>query len=227
MDKELIRKILKEELFTKYQIDESFDKPFSSFKKRTDFNYIVNEDGVIGEFIFINKYNTHELPNDIIDNSKVDIYYELIWRWGENMDKKLKTVENWVKMTTTSFKIIDDFIRTMKPLVIKFSEQSRGNYKIYSHSEFINRLSVLFDDHFHVDVSNKVKNKNVVIYLINKEVSLVMKDPINKRAENCTNMEESRQYWLYPRKRDQKGIIRNDTIKEQRKRILYKLKYLF
>ena len=55
----LIRKILKEHLFIKYGINESFDKPFSNVIKENPFKYIVDENGITGV--------RSCLSNDILD----------------------------------------------------------------------------------------------------------------------------------------------------------------
>ena len=208
----------------KQQLSESFDRPFTNIIKRSNVEYTVNEDGVIGEFYFHRMPNNNNLNNEYIFNDKVDIFYDVSWGFGNNMKIELKTASNWTKMTTTTFKIMDDFIRTMKPKVIKFSYRTPGNWKIYSNSRFIDILETLFGEKFDVWLDKDGER----IFLIDKNVSKFNLGPIEKNTENgCMNVDEAWQKFKFPRKKDAKGIIRNDILKEQQKRILYKLKYIF
>jgi len=226
MTEKLLRKVIKEEDFIKYKINESFDKPFSNVRKIDNYNYVVDESDVVGNFTFRTIYNNGELPKSDIYVDKIKTYYEISWNWGSDMSNDLKTPYNWTRMTTTSFKIIDDFIRTINPNIIRFGTQTGGNEKIYRNEEFQMKLATLFRDHYHFIIDFNRRTDILRLYLINKEYSRLLEGNINKRAEFCTNLEESKKYWLYPHKRDRKGIIKNDLRKEQIKRILYQWKYL-
>jgi hypothetical protein len=221
MNKKLIQKIIKEEIFVKYQINESFDIPFNNIKRIDSYNYIVDEDGVQGIFTFHVLFNNNELNDYDFYNKKIDTYYELSWIWGSNMKPELKTTSNWIKMTTTSFKIIDSFIREKKPLLIKFAPRTGGNKKVYFHTEFTDKLETIFAEHFDVIVDNKKQR----VFLVNKEVSRLKEDSIRKLSEYI-ELFEAWKYWKYPKKNKTKGTVRNDLVKEQQKRILYKWKYV-
>jgi hypothetical protein len=65
--------------------------------------------------------------------------------------------------------------------------------------------------------------------LVDKKFSNLKEEPIKKRMEQCgETLIESENYWKYPhrRKREMRGIMKNDYIKEQIKRILNKNRYL-
>ena len=144
--------------------------------------------------------------------------------FNKDVSDELKTPANWMKMTATAFKIVDDFIRDIHPLVIKFSWHTMGNWKIYSNESFVDKLKTIFGEKFDVWVDNE----NERIYLIDKNVSKFKSGPIEKLSENCcVSFDDAWKYCKFPKKKDKKGIIKNDMIKEQQKRILYKIKYLF
>ena len=221
----IIRKIINEQLFKQHQIDESFDRPYNNFVKIDDFRYTVEQDGVSSVFSFHRQYNNNNLPNRLIYNNLVNIYYEVSWAWGKDMKNNLKTPANWMRLTATAFKVIDDFIRTEQPKVIKFSNQTEGNLKIYKNERFIDILRTIFSDHYNV-VPEWLDEETIVLYMFDKEVSRVAESSILKRAENCTNLEEATNYFKYRKKREKKGIVRNDAVKYQKKKILYMSKYL-
>ena len=223
---ELLNKIIKQELFELYQINESFDKPFPDFTKVGDFYYVVKSGDISGIFTFKLRFSKSNHPKYYLYPDNVGVYYEANWDWGYMMKNELKTNENHIKMMTTWFKIIDDFIRTIKPDVIKFPKQNDENNKIQSEINFVGKLSSLFLNHHHVTTDIEFNMKICGVYIINKKVSKLLDDSIRKLTENCLDLKDPRKYRLYPKKRNEKGIVRNNTIKEQRKRILYTAKYL-
>jgi len=127
-------------------------------------------------------------------------------------------------MTTTDFKILDDFIRTMNPKVIKFGDRYTGNFKVYFHEQFLKILKSIFGQNYDViDYSDKN-----VIFLVKKEFVILEGTSVRKRMEYLgETLAEAENYWKYPhkRKRQMKGIIKNDYRKEQIKRIINKLRY--
>jgi hypothetical protein len=221
---EIVRKIINEQLFKQHQINESFDSPFNNFTRIDEFRYTVEQDGVSGIFTFHMLYNNNNLPPRLIYNDMVNTYYEVSWAWGRDMENSLKTPANWMRLTSTALKVIDDFIRSERPTVIKFSNRTEGNLKIYKNERFIDVLRTIFRSHYHV-IPEWIDDENIVLFLINKEVSRLSESSILKRAE-CTNLEEATKYFKYRKKRDKKGIVRNDAVKEQKKKILYMMKYL-
>ena len=211
------------EMFIKYQINESFDKPFNNIEKINNTKYVVNEDDVEAVFTFKVFFNTDlALEKYPINNNEIKVYYEVSWAWGYNMSDELKNVYNWIRMTSTTFKILDDFIRTMKPKVIKFSSQTEGNFKVYFNPNFIDKLETIFSEKF--DVITDIKSERIL--LVDKSVHRLYEEKIIKLMENNT-FEQASKLAKYPNKKNYKGIQRNDMVKQQQKRILYKLKYLF
>jgi len=222
MNKDLIQKVISNTWFVKYGINESFDKPFLNFTKVNNFEYLVYNGDIEGYFIFRRGHNDGVTLNSCCLIEKIDTYYDISWRWGDNVPDEVKTAANWVRMTASSFNIIDDFIRTVHPLVIKFGSHTGGNAKIYYNEHFIDKLRTIFGEHFDVFVDKEMDRT----FLVNKEVSQRSLDNIEKRGRDYTNMSESWNYWKYPKKRNHRGGIKNDIIKEQIKRVLYKWKYL-
>jgi hypothetical protein len=140
----------------------------------------------------------------------------------DNFDNRWKTIKNWLKVTSTSFKIVDDFIRQKDyPPVLEFSGQTQTHKNVYHNKEFLNRWQILFGEQYEVELYKEH------IWLINKNIS-------NKTLHNAIKLSEHAQislskavnYWKFKTKRDVKGISRHNMVKEQIKRIILKRIYL-
>jgi hypothetical protein len=215
----MIRRIIKETL-----IQESFDSPLKNFYKKDDFNYVVYEDDVKAYVTITLKFNNNKLVDfPSIKNDKIDVYYEVSWVFDEDTER---SPYNWKRVTSSLFNVLDDFIRVNNPRLISFSSQYETG-KVYFNQYFLDTLKKLFGQNFIImayssDISD-------VVFLIKKEYSTLLEDNIKKHMEQCgTNIEETMNMYFYPHKlkRVSKGINRNNIIKEQRERILYKQKFL-
>jgi hypothetical protein len=220
----LIKKILKPEIIEEFLLNESLDSPLSNIKQIDDFEYEASNDFIGGRFIFSLGFNNNDLFKYGISND-VDVFYNFSWSFILDTDESLKTVGNWKKLTSTGFIILDDFIRKHKPKLIKFSFQTGGSEKVYFNEIFLSKLKPIFYHNYDVITDRDYG----VVMLVDKKFSNLKEEPIKKRMEQCgETLIESENYWKYPhrRKREMRGIMKNDYIKEQIKRILNKNRYL-
>jgi hypothetical protein len=215
----MIRRILKETL-----IQESFDSPLKNFNKKDDFNYVVYEGDIKAYVTITLRFNNNKLVDfPSIKNDEIDVYYEVSWVFDEDTER---SPYNWKRVTASLFNVLDDFIRVINPKLISFSSQYETS-KVYFNQYFLDTLKKLFGQNFIViaysgDISD-------VVFLIKKEHSTLLEDNIKKHMEQCgTDIKQTKDIYFYPHKlkRTSKGINRNNIIKEQRERILYKQKFL-
>lgn len=214
--RESIKRILKEYIFT-----ESLDKPFSNVIEKEFTKYFLNEDNVKVNFSFKLEYDLRLLPPHLIDINKLKFYYEIYWSWDKDMENQYKTSYNWKRVSATSFKILDMFIRKYNPELIMFKGRHPKMSIIYNYDQFLDVLKNLFYFNYFV------KNYDDKIYIIRKDISNIHKDNIKKMVESddCGETYESAvNQWSYPNrcKKDMKGIYRNRYIKDQKRRIYLK-----
>jgi len=214
--RDFIKKVLRD-----YTITESLDKPFKNLKEIEFTRYYLDEDNVKVNFKFKHEFNIHKLPLYLLDTEKLKNYFEISWSWNQDMENGYKTVYNWKRVTATAFKVIDMFLRKYNPELVIFKGRHPKMDIIYNYDQFLEILRNLFYFNYFV------KNYDDKIYIIRKDVSSIYEGHIEKRSEcdDCNETyEESREFWLHPnkRKRNMKGISRNDYIKDQRKRIFLK-----
>lgn len=233
--KPLIKKILEENLKriiitdqnkSDYDLNESFDKPIKDFKIVDDFTYTAEEGDIKGIYTFRLDFDNGYLDQfkHEININDVGVFYDFSWRFHETVDKH-KNPFNWVKLTTTGFKILDDFIRKQNPKLIKLGDKTDGNFKLYFNDSFINKLQSLFYHNYYVKPYPHIST----ILIIKKDLLKLDEDFINYRMEVFGDSEkDANDYRKYPhkRKRQMKGIIKNDYRKEQIKRIINKVRYL-
>lgn len=221
----LIKKIIKPEIIEEFLLNESLDLPLPNIKLIDDFEYQASNDFIGGRFIFTLGFNNNDLIKYGVSDD-VDTFYDISWSFTDDTDESLKTVSNWKKLTSTGFIILDDFIRKHNPKVIKFSPQTKGNEKVYFNDVFLDKLKSIFYHNYDV-----INNRDYsVVMLVNKKFSNLKEEPIKKRMDLCgETLIEAENYWKYPhkRKREMKGIVKNDFIKEQIKRVLIKDRYLY
>lgn len=212
------KKIIKECL-----INEVFDVPFNNLSKTDDNTYIVDENGIGIKYTFRGRYDSEIIPKNYVKND-IGLFYEISWDWVKDVLEELKTTTNWIRSTSTSFKVLDDFIRNEDPKVIMFSTTEK-TFNIYNNDLFINHLTNIFGQKYYI---TKEQNGDVLrVFLIRKDISHYADDMINKTyQQNGGDINEIRKRILYPNKRYFKGIRRNSLIKEQIKRILLKKRYL-
>jgi hypothetical protein len=214
-NKETIKRLYNE--YKEQYLNEIFETPLE-FKQIEPTKYQAEN---LAIFIFKREYNFLDVPFDT-NMYKVPLYWSISWVWNNELPDEEKTLKNWLKVMSTSFKIVDNFIRQKEyPLVLEFSGQTETHKRVYHNKEFLDRWQILFGEKYEV-----ILHKDH-IWFINKNIS-------NKNIHNAIKLSEQSQislskaieYWKFKTKRDVKGISRHDMIKEQIKRIILKRMYL-
>ena len=211
-------------LFEEYKklfINELYDTPLK-YKTYDDKRYqILQDDKVLANVSFHPQYGVEESP---IDYKKYNInrYWDISWGWGEEINKELQTQQNFIKVTSTMFPIVEKFIRSNNyPQLLGFSGLTDAHSRIYSNELFLERWKVLLGEKY------EVKWYNDKVWIINKNISYTDESRIIRLSEHF-QLPPSQIYRMikYPYKKDKKGISKHDLIKEQIKRIILKQIYL-
>jgi len=214
-NKETIKRLYNE--YKEQYLNEIFEAPLE-YSQIEPTKYQV---GNLATFIFKREYTFSDVPFDTT-MYKIPFYWSISWMWGNNLSEEEKTLTNWLKVMSTSFKIVNDFIRQKDyPLVLEFSGQTETHKRVYHNKKFLDRWQILFGEKYEI-----LLHKDH-IWFINKNIS-------NKNLHNAIKLSEHSQislskaveYWKFKNKRDVKGIARHDMIKEQIKRIILKRIYL-
>ena len=173
------------------EVQEYLDQPLKNMEKTSDTHYKVSEDNISASIRF--RRNFHDMPNQYFDIDDVRDTYSLEWGWGWEMeDLNQRTPKNFLRVLASHYKVLDDFIKNKDPEVISFSGMSKGHDTLYFGDTFQKRLKTLFGDKYDIILD---KDKSV-IYIINKEVSNVKSESINKRSQT-TSLQEATTYWKY------------------------------
>ena len=219
--KNLIKKILKEDLY----LNESFDKPFRDISKIGDFTYVCGDEKPLVKFTIRPYYKKIDCEEYLLDkvNSKI---YEVSWDWVYGVGEEDKTTFNWVKATTSTIKVIDQFNRDLKPNIILFNE-TENTQVIYRGFNFIEKIRTIFGDNFLVCSRHNEELDVNRVYLIKKELSTYGLDRIEKTNEQCIlGFDIIKERAQKPKKRDLKGIKRKLFKEVQLKRVVLKTIYL-
>jgi hypothetical protein len=174
------------------EMQEYLDIPLKNMKKLGKYDYIVNEDNIEAKFTFRPKHFPDSHPGYKYFPKNIDKTYEISWSFAFDVPSNIKNPKNFLRVTATSYKVLNDFIKNEQPNVITFSGLSKGHESIYYGDTFLKRLKVLFNDEYDVIINKE----NSIIYLINKTISLFKNEAILKRSQQ-TSLQESIIYWKY------------------------------
>jgi hypothetical protein len=174
------------------EVQEYLDQPLKNMEKTSDTHYKVSEDNISASIRF--RRNFHYMPNQYFDIDDVRDTYSLEWGWGWDveMDAKDRNPKNFLRVLASCYKVLDDFIKNKDPEVISFSGMSKGHNALYFGDTFQKRLKTLFGEEYDI-IFDREKS---IIYIINKEVSNVKSESINKRSQT-TSLQEATTYWKY------------------------------
>lgn len=203
-------------------LNESFDKPFNSYKKIDDFNYIV-VDTYNNDIVKINfKLSVNDLTgNDCFITKPKDIY-EISCDWISD-DYVIK--ENYKKLTTTLIPVIDNFINEIDPDVIVLNSGVWfENFKIeYKGLKFEDKLWLLFTNHH---INKQPKNRDV-LYVTKKQISKGGWESMIKTHKQCGgDFDDIREHMLNPKKNNLRGIKLRNYKENQIRRIILRDIYL-
>jgi hypothetical protein len=218
-NKEIIKRLYNE--YKEQYLNEIYDTPLE-FKKDSNIKYIVydKEGNELAYFLFKFMYNIDNSPINY-KKYKLDRYWNIDWYWIDKLPKEQKNAQNFIRVTSTAFKVVDNFITSNNfPLLLGFGGLTETHDRIYSDKRFIERWQILFGERY------KVEYKNDKLWIINKTIT-IDEIKISKIAEIYEiSSSEAYRKELFPTKRDVKGISRHNMIKEQIKRIILKRMYL-
>lgn len=172
------------------EIQEYLDQPLKNMNKLSDTIYNVSEDGISANIYF--RKNYYDEPNEYFDIKSLTNTYSLEWKWTSDNEVKNRTPKNFLRVLSSCYKVLDDFIKTKNPEVISFSGLSKGHDSIYFGNTFKKRLKNLFGEEYDI-VFDEAKS---VVYIIDKKISNIKKESIKKRSET-TSLQESTLYWKY------------------------------
>ncbi len=167
--------------------------PLKNVEKIGKYEYKVYEDNIEANFIIRSKYFSLSYGAYKYFPEDTDKTFDISWSFSNNMVQSSKTPKSFLRVTATSYNILKDFIKNEQPNVIAFSGLSKGHESIYYGDVFLKRLKILFGDEYDI-VTDKDAS---MIYIINKTVSLLKSEAINKRSKQ-TSIQESIIYWKYP-----------------------------
>jgi hypothetical protein len=173
------------------EMEEYLDIPLKNINKVGKYDYIVGEDGIEAKFTIRPKYFSDSHKGHQYFSKNTDKTYEISWLFTDNTTKK--TPQSFLRVTATSYKVLKDFIENEQPNIITFSGLSKGHESIYYGDTFLKRLKTLFGEEYDVVIDKD----NSIIYIINKTVSLLKSEAINKRSQQ-SSLQESIIYFKYP-----------------------------
>lgn len=219
-NKETIKQLYQE--YSKLYLNELYDKPLL-FNKQDNTKYTVyDKDGnELAYFLFSFMYDIDNSPVDY-KKYRLDRYWNIDWYWIHKLPKEYKTTQNFIRVTSTAFKIVDDFIQSNNyPALLGFGGLSESHENIYSNKLFIDRWQNLFSERYYVEWKNDkmwIINKN---YYKIDELRLVRHSEFQKKP-----ISEIYKQLKFPTKNSVTGIAKHNLIKEQIKRIILKKIYL-
>jgi hypothetical protein len=171
--------------------------------------------------LFSFKYDINNSPVDY-KKYKLDRYWDVNWYWVDKLPKEYKTTQNFIRVTSTAFKIVDDFIQSNNyPALLGFGGLSESHENIYSNKLFVDRWQNLFSERYYVEW------KNDKMWIINKnfyktdEIRLIRHSEFKKKP-----VSEIYKQLKFPTKNNVTGITKHNLIKEQIKRIILKKIYI-
>lgn len=199
---------------------ESFDRPLQGLSVLDGgYTYIVFDDSISAKFIFTKRSDIENLPK-LIDANNINKWYDISWDWV-NTPIALQTPTNWVKVTSTMYKVIHEFKKSKTPNLISFSNNSEYTRKIYFNSEFIKKLKYAFLTHDDIIVNEE----NSAIYIVDKLKSNLNNETYRKNARNLniSYVESREQYILEQKHGIKKGITRYNYIKDKLQELIINL----
>jgi hypothetical protein len=194
-------KYLKE--YKQYVLTELFEKDLSNIEKISPLEYIVGD----GKDIEAKYYFRLDEP----DSNKWSIH------WNFTNNNKNTSPEAWKKITTTSFKVLKDFINTKNPTYISISgneNKSGKNAKlnIYKSKSFLEKLENIFNNQY------LIKNDNEDFILM-KSIEEAYKHSINESVRHGKEKyEDALYYWQNLDINSKSKIERWSAIKRKVKR---------
>jgi hypothetical protein len=169
-DKIKSEKYLKE--YKQYVLTELFEKDLPNIEKISPLEYIVGN----GDDIEAKYYFRFEDWGD---------KYSLNWSFTDN--NKNKSPEAWKQVTASSFKVLEDWLKTNNPKGIYISGNTGSKTKLYK--SYIDKLQILLNNRYIIDNSDEDR---VVLRSIEENHQSGIKKRINTLNESY---EQALEYW--------------------------------
>lgn len=165
------KKYIKE--YKEYFLNELFEKDLPNIKKVSPLEYVVGN----GDDIEAKYYFKLEIP-------ETDVW-SLNWEFTKN--NKNTSPEAWKQVTTTSLKVLIDFIKSKHPNSIHISGNTDTKTSLYKN--YITKLQTLLNNKYKIDNSDEYK---VVLHSIEE----IAKSNIKKRMDTLNeSYEQALDYW--------------------------------
>ena len=218
-NKETIKKLYDE--YKLQFLNELYDTPLDFVEDNNLYRVYDSVGNEIAYFVFSFMYDINNSPVDY-KKYKLNKYWDVSWYWSRSVPKEEKNTKNFIKITSTAFKIVYDFIKNKNyPLLLGFGGLTNKHENIYSNELFIDRWKTLLGEKYYVEWKNdKLWIINKIIYKID-ETKIYKASQAFKKDTALIFQEEK-----FPIKSKLKGINKHNFIKEQIKRIILKQIYI-
>ena len=106
-NKETVKRLYNE--YKEQYLNEIYDTPLK-YNKESNTKYIIydKEGNELSYFLFRFMYDIDKSPVDY-KKYKLDRYWNVSWYWIDGLFKEQKNAQNFIRVTSTAFKIVDDF----------------------------------------------------------------------------------------------------------------------
>jgi len=179
--------------YKQYVLNELFEKDLPIIDKVSKNLYIVSN----GDDI--------EAKYDI----KLEIPERDLWsvNWFFTPDNKNKSPEAWKQVTATSFKVLEDWLKTNNPKAIYISGNTGAKTKLYKM--YVDKLQTLLNNRYKIDNSDEDR-------IVLRSIEEVHQSGIKKRMETLNeSYEQALSYWQNGDINSKSKIERWNSIKKK------------
>lgn len=188
---------LREE-YTQYALKELFEKDLPNIKKLNSVEYLVGNGKDIEA-----KYRFRK---DEPENDK----WSMHWDFTEN--NKNKSSEAWKQVTSTSYKVLKQFIDDKKPKFISISGNTPKKTNLYKSNSYLEKIKNIFNNQYSID-------NNDSDFVLMKSIEEACKNGIISRIETLNeSYDKALNYWQNLDINAVSKIGRWDAIKRKVKR---------
>ena len=194
----------------KNNTNESKSKEYLKEYKQYVLNELFEKDLPIIDKVSKNLYIVSN-GDDI--EAKYDIRLEIperdLWsmNWFFTPDNKNKSPEAWKQVTATSFKVLEDWLKTNNPKAIYISGNTGAKTKLYKM--YIDKLQTLLNNRYKIDNSDEDR-------IVLRSIEEVYQSGIKKRMETLNeSYEQALSYWQNGDINSKSKIERWNSIKKK------------
>jgi hypothetical protein len=187
--------------YKEYALNELFEKDLPNIEKISPTKYIVsNGDDIEAEYFF-------KVEFDVFDKNSSENNWSINWRFTDN--NKNISPEAWKQITATSFKVLNDFIKTKNPKSITISGNTETKTNIYKSKSFLEKLENIFNNKYKINNSDEDK-------VVLRSIEEISKSNIQKRIDTLNeSYEQALNYWQNGDINSKSKIERWNTIKRK------------